>query len=94
MTTITHQCKKCGRTYAVSCNDVFYTTVNTWMDTLSMFHALTHHWSTLQKKAHRWAPFYIIVKPLHCIAALVWDLLRLALLIVTWPFWWLHEEVL
>lgn len=27
MTTITHQCRKCGRTYAVSCNDVFYTTV-------------------------------------------------------------------
>lgn len=50
MTTITHQCRKCGRTYAVSCNDVFYTTVNTWMDTLSMFHALTHHWSTLRKK--------------------------------------------
>ena len=26
--------------------------------------------------------------------ALVWDLLRATLLVVTWPVWWLHEEVL
>ncbi len=47
---------------------------------------------TLSPKAHRWAPFYCVVVPLRLILALVWDLLRATLLVVTWPVWWLHEE--
>lgn len=61
---------------------------------LRIFHGITRHWGTLSPKAHRWAPFYCVVVPLHLILALVWDLLRATLLVVTWPVWWLHEEVL
>lgn len=94
MTTITTICKRCGRTRVTKCVDTFYSTADMWSSACGFFHGITRHWGTLFPKAHRWAPFYCVVVPLHLILALVWDLLRATLLVVTWPVWWLHEEVL
>ena len=83
MTTITTICKRCGRTRVTKCVDTFYSTANMWSSACGFFHGITRHWGTLSPKAHRWAPFYCVVVPLHLILALVWDLLRATLLVVT-----------
>lgn len=93
MTTINTRCKKCGRVRTFKGVDAFQRTMSAWVDINALFHSVRRHWSELTPKAHLWAPFYIITTPLLFIVALIRDLLRIVLLIITWPFWWLHEEI-
>lgn len=94
MTTININCKKCGRVHIFKGPNAFRCTMSAWADVYGLFHAIRHHWCRLTPKARFWAPFYVITRPLLLILALAWDLLCIVLLIITWPFWWLHEEVL
>lgn len=94
MTTLHLNCKKCGRVHTVKGPDCFYNTMSVLGDIYGFAHAIRHHWAGLSLKARLWSPFYCIALPLRFALAVAWDLLRVALLVATWPFWWLHEEVL
>ena len=95
MTTIEIKCKKCrGVIQTAKAPSCFDTTVTAWGRIYGFIHAIRHHWSDLTIMARFWAPFYCVTRPVCLIFALLWDLFRLVLWAVTWPFWWLHEEVL
>lgn len=59
-----------------------------------LIHAITHHWALLPRKAHWMAPYYLLRGTLTTALCWMLDVLHAALWAMTWPFWWLHEEVL
>lgn len=93
MITIQTTCKRCGVVHTTKGPSFFRNTLRAWSDIPGFIHPIRHHWKSLTRKARLWAPFYAAFLPVRLILALAWDALRAALLIATWPFWWLHEEV-
>lgn len=87
-------CKRCHHTVKVNYNPLFYIAAKPYNKLRIILHAIMHHWALLPRKARLEAPYWLFVLTLGTMAGWVLDVLHAALWAVTWPVWWLHEEVL
>lgn len=87
-------CKHCGYETVVHHHLFFDTAADPFNQLRGIAHAVTHHWTLLSHKAHREALYWLLRLALTTVLCWTLDLLHAVLWAVTWPFWWVHEEVL
>ena len=93
-TTSTFYCKHCGSVVRINHSLLFDDAAYPLGRLRMMAHATTHHKALLTVKARRAAPAWFMTYTVAFIILELLDVLHAILWTVTWPFWWLHEEVL
>lgn len=92
--TSTFFCRHCDHVLRIHHNILFDAAADPLCRVLIMLHAITHHKALLTFRARRMAPAWFVIYTVAFIILELLDVLHTVLWAVTWPFWWLHEEVL
>ncbi len=87
-----YHCKNCGYKVEVPHHLLFDAAAWPWGHFCLTAHAINR--DQLSCRALLAVPLWLLILPTWTAVYWVLDVLRTVLWTVTWPFWWLHEEVL